>query len=111
MIKTDAFEKVHIESAAELRSWLSKNYSSTASVWIVTWKKHTGSRYVSTNEILDELLCFGWIDGIRRKLDDDRTMQLISQRRVQHWAGSYKERAARLVAEGRMEAPGRDERG
>ena len=51
-------------------------------------------------------MAFGWIDGIRRKLDDDRTMQLISPRKVQHWAKSYKDRAARLIEEGRMQAPG-----
>ncbi|MEN0003996.1 MAG: YdeI/OmpD-associated family protein, partial [Bacteroidota bacterium] len=62
--------------------------------------------YVSTGEILDELLCYGWIDGIRRKLDQDRTMQLLSPRKVQHWAKTYKDRAARLIEEGRMQPPG-----
>jgi uncharacterized protein YdeI (YjbR/CyaY-like superfamily) len=56
--------------------------------------------------VLDEVLCFGWIDGIARKLDDDRTMQLLSPRRVQHWAKSYKDRAARLIQEGRMHPAG-----
>ena len=64
------------------------------------------SRYVSTSEVLDELLCFGWIDGVRRALDADRTMQLITPRRAQHWARSYKVRADRLIAEGRMQPPG-----
>jgi uncharacterized protein YdeI (YjbR/CyaY-like superfamily) len=57
-------------------------------------------------EVLDELLCFGWIDGLRRKLDEDRTMQLISPRRHQVWAKTYKERAARLIEEGRMAPSG-----
>ena len=50
-------------------------------------------------EVLDELICFGWIDGIRRKLDNERTMQLISPRKVEHWARTYKERAAKLIDE------------
>lgn len=56
--------------------------------------------------MLDELIAFGWIDGIRRKLDETRTMQLISPRRQGAWAKSYKDRAARLVAEGRMHPAG-----
>ncbi|MEL6721013.1 MAG: hypothetical protein AAFO82_09695 [Bacteroidota bacterium] len=49
-------------------------------------KKVEPDKYVSREEVLDELICFGWIDGIRRKLDDKRTMQLISPRRVTHWS-------------------------
>ena len=62
--------------------------------------------YVSTTEVLDELLCFGWIDGIRRKLDPDRTMQLIGPRRMQHWAKTYKDQAAGLIKAGKMEPAG-----
>ncbi len=49
---------------------------------------------------------FCWIDGIRRKLDDKRTMQLISPRRIEHWARTYKERAAKLIEVGRMHQSG-----
>jgi uncharacterized protein YdeI (YjbR/CyaY-like superfamily) len=56
--------------------------------------------------VLDELLCFGWIDGIRRKLDDKRTMQLISPRRAEHWAKSYKDRVDKLILTGRMHQSG-----
>ena len=45
---------------------------------------------------MDELLCFGWIDGIRRKWYNEKTMQLISPRRVQHWTKTYKHRFAKL---------------
>lgn len=106
MIKTEHFEQVEVSSATELRAWLEANHRQEASIWLVTYKKHTGQRYVSTAQILDEVLCFGWIDGIRRKLDEDRTMQLLSPRRTQHWAKSYKERAARLIDEGRMHPAG-----
>jgi uncharacterized protein YdeI (YjbR/CyaY-like superfamily) len=53
--------------------------------------------------MLDELLRFGCIDGIMRKVDDQRVMQLIPRRRVQHRARNYKDRAARLTAENRMQ--------
>ena len=106
MIKTEDFEKVEISSPDELRDWLITNHGQATSVWLVTYKKSVAEKYVSRWDVLDELLCFGWIDGIRRKLDDRRTMQLISPRKAEHWAQSYKERVARLTQEGRMQAAG-----
>lgn len=106
MTKTENFEKVEVTSTGQLRDWLEANHAQEASIWLVTYKKHVGEKYVSTEQILDEVLCFGWVDGIRRKLDDDRTMQLIAPRKTQHWAKSYKDRVARLDAEGRMHPAG-----
>ena len=106
MIKTENFDKVEIKSVDELRLWLLDNYKQPDSVWLVTYKKSEGDNYVSRWAVLDELICFGWIDGIRRKLDDKRTMQLISQRKVEHWARTYKERAAKLIDDGRMHESG-----
>ncbi|MCC1495045.1 YdeI family protein [Cognatishimia sp. F0-27] len=105
-IPTERFEKVEVASAQELRAWLSLNHSQTENVWLVTYKKHVGDKYVSVEETLDAIISFGWVDGIRRKLDDDRTMQVIGPRHRQAWAKSYKDRAARLIKEGRMQAPG-----
>lgn len=107
MIETEHFAEVEVRSAAELRGWLEGHHDQAASVWLVTWKKAPGSAYVSVDEVLDELVAFGWIDGLRRKRDDGRTMQLISPRKQQAWAESYKRRAARLEAEGRMHPAGR----
>ena len=108
MIKTDNFEKLEITCASELRNWLVENHTQTEGIWLVTYKKSEKEKYVSRDEVLDELLCFGWIDGIRRKLDHTRTMQLISPRRVQHWAKTYKERAEKLIKENRMHPSGFD---
>jgi len=105
-IDAGKFEKIEIQSAQELRSWLSDNHTQNESVWLVTYKAAIADKYVSRDAVLDELLAFGWTDGVRRKLSADKTMQLISKRRVQHWAGSYKERAHRLIEEGRMTPAG-----
>jgi len=106
MIQTDNFQKVEVASSQEFRNWLEKHHQQQESVWLVTYKKSVPDKYLSTSEVLDELLCFGWIDGIRRKLDETRTMQLISPRKVEHWAKSYKDRAAKLIREGKMQEPG-----
>ena len=96
-----------VASSQELRDWLLAHHQQQESVWLVTYKKHIAGKYLSKQEVLDELLCFGWIDGIARKLDAERTMQLISPRRTQHWAGTYKERYARLLKEKRVHAAGK----
>jgi uncharacterized protein YdeI (YjbR/CyaY-like superfamily) len=106
MIKTENFAQVEVTSSQQLRDWLVANHCQPESIWLVTYKKHIGDRYVSIQEVLDELLCFGWIDGIRRKLDDNRTMQLIAPRQAQHWAKSYKDRVNKLQKEGRMHPAG-----
>lgn len=106
MIKTENFEKVEIESKENLRNWLSENYAQKDSVWLVTFKKNIIDKYVSVGEVLDELLCFGWIDGIRRKLDEEKTMQLISPRRMEYWSGTYKKRVEKLIKENKMQPSG-----
>ena len=106
MIPTERFEQVQVTNLDEVRQWLSANHARDEGVWLVRFKKNVPSKYIDRLDLLDELLCYGWIDGIARKLDDERTMQLIVPRRQQAWAQSYKERAARLEAEGRIEEPG-----
>lgn len=106
MVRTENFEKLEITSSEQLRDWLVVNYKQPKSIWLVTYKKSEGEKYVSRWDVLDELICFGWIDGIRRKVDEKKTMQLISPRKVEHWARSYKERAAKLIDEGRMAQAG-----
>jgi len=108
MVKTENFEQVLITSQEELRNWLQKNHSQKESIWLVTFKKTVLDKYVSVQEVLDQLLCFGWIDGIRRKLDEERTMQLISPRKVEHWAQTYKVRFAKLEKEGLVHQSGLD---
>ncbi|BAU99988.1 YdeI/OmpD-associated family protein [Aurantimicrobium minutum] len=106
MLDSQRFEHVEVASADELHKWLDKHHTQTEAVWLVTFKKVVQDKYLSTSQVLDELVSFGWIDGIRRALDSERTMQLISPRRTQPWAKTYKDRAEKLISEGRMQAPG-----
>ena len=106
MIATERFEQVAVASVDELHRWLEVNHAREESVWLVTWKKAEPARYIPHEAVLDALIVFGWTDGLMRKLDDTRVMQLISPRRQQRWAQSYKDRAARLIAESMMRAPG-----
>lgn len=90
-----------------LRRWFEKNHASADPFWLVTWKKHAGGRYLPYDEIVDELLCFGWIDSRTRRLDEDRTMLYVSPRKPgSSWSGSNKRRIARLAKEGRLTPAG-----
>lgn len=92
-IKTEHFSSVEITTERDLWTWLSNNFSSPDSVWLTTYKKSTPQKYLSREQVLHALIAHGWIDGIRRKLDDERTMQLISPRKTQSWSATYKQRA------------------
>lgn len=108
MIDTDRFSKVEVASLDELRTWLLDNHTQKQSVWMVRYKQHILDKYVARLEALDLLIAFGWTDGVARKLDDDKTMQLISPRKQQVWTKTYRDCASRLEAEGRMEESGRE---
>ena len=107
-IKTENFSSVEITNEQDLWIWLSNNFGSQESVQLITCKKSTPQKYLSREQVLDALIAYGWIDGIRRKLDDQRTMQLVSQRKTQSWSATYKQRAVRLEVEDRMQQSGRD---
>lgn len=96
-----------IESASDLRAWLEENHASDESVWVVKWKKDTGHPYVSYDEIVDQCICFGWVDSLPRKLDDQRTMLRISPRNPKsNWSRINKERVKRLTEAGLMRESG-----
>jgi uncharacterized protein YdeI (YjbR/CyaY-like superfamily) len=98
----------HLEIAKpdHLWDWLAAN-PAAGSHLLVTWKAADRGRYVSRDQVLDALIAHGWIDGRRYTHEDPaRTIQLIAPRGQKVWAESYKSRAARLEAEGRMQPAG-----
>lgn len=102
-------EKVFAETPAELRNWLLKNYKNTESVWLVKWKKDTGKPYFSYDEMVDELIAFGWVDSLPKNLDEQKTMHRISPRNPKsNWSKVNKERVKKLFKEGRMHTSGID---
>jgi uncharacterized protein YdeI (YjbR/CyaY-like superfamily) len=94
---------------AEWREWLEANHRTSSGVWLVTWKRRTGQPTVVYEDAVEEALCFGWIDGVMNRLDDDRLMQWFAPRRPRSaWAKTNKERVARLEAAGLMTDAGRE---
>jgi len=100
--------QVAVESQQDLRTWLTQNAGQGSGAWIVTFKKSVTDRYVALSEVVDEALCFGWIDSLPRAKDADRTMLYISPRKPgSNWSRVNKDKVARLVAAGRMTEQGR----
>lgn len=102
MVKTENFVQIEIHSVEELRTWLQSNCTQKESVWLLIYKKDYGQFYIPKQTIIDELLCFGWLDGIVRKVDEVKYLLLISPRRIEHWSGTYKVRIPLLIKSGKM---------
>ncbi len=100
-------EKVLFESIAALREWLTLNHNTGKSIWLVKWKKESEKPFIEYDEIVDELICFGWVDSLPRKLDDQKTMLRISPRDPKsNWSGLNKKRVTRLLKAGKMHDAG-----
>lgn len=99
--------RVEVTSRAQLRAWLEGHNTSSASVWLVTWKKQDPERHLPYDAIVEEALCFGWVDSLPRKLDAERSMLLLSPRkRGSAWSAANKARIVRLIEDGKMAAAG-----
>lgn len=105
--RLDQLEQVEITSISDLHGWLAANHAGPQSVWLVTAKKQSGEGYVPYGEIVEALLCFGWIDSLPRALDSQRTMLLISPRRPgSNWSKDNRARIEKLERAGRMAPSG-----
>ena len=97
----------HFRTPAVCRAWLEKNHDRVSELWIGFYRKGTGGKGVTYNEALDEALCFGWIDGIKRKVDEIRYTNRFTPRKPDSkWSEVNLRRYAELDAEGRIAPPG-----
>lgn len=98
---------LHPDSREAWREWLTQYHASVDGVWLARWTRATGGVPVSYEAIVEEALCFGWIDGLLNTLPDGRHAHLLTPRRPgSGWARSNKDRVGRLIAQGLMAEPG-----
>jgi uncharacterized protein YdeI (YjbR/CyaY-like superfamily) len=94
-------------TAAEFREWLEENHSRASELWLGFYNKRTGKKSITYREALDEALCFGWIDGVRKSIDEASYKQRFTPRRPKsYWSAVNIRRADELASLGRMSAPG-----
>ena len=96
------------ETPAKFRAWLQKHHKTADEVWVGFYRKTTGKPSITWQQAVDEALCFGWIDGIRKKVNaDSYTNRFTPRRRGSFWSAINTRRAAELIEEGRMRPAGR----
>lgn len=93
----------HFGSRVEWRAWLAENHAAANEMWLLLYKKHTGKPGLSYDQAIEEALCFGWIDGILKRIDDEKhTIRFSPRRKNSIWSQRNKERVRRMIDEGRM---------
>ncbi len=106
---SDSYPRVEVRSRSDWRGWLIDHHQTSSGIWLVTHKKAAGGTHVPYNDVVEEALCFGWVDSLPRKLDETRSQLLLTPRKpTSRWSRANKERIERLVAAGQMMPAGID---
>lgn len=103
-------ETIYCKNRNEWRSWLVQNHKSSDGIWLIYYKEHTKKETVVYNEAVEEALCFGWIDSIIKRIDDQAYMQKYTPRKKNSkWSLVNKKRVNKLIKEGKMTSSGMKE--
>jgi uncharacterized protein YdeI (YjbR/CyaY-like superfamily) len=95
-------ETLYVKDRKAWRTWLEKNHDK-GEIWLIYYKKHTGKPRIPYNDAVEEALCFGWIDSIIKRLDDERFAQRFSPRRLRsQLSEANKERIRKMISVGLM---------
>jgi uncharacterized protein YdeI (YjbR/CyaY-like superfamily) len=90
----------HATSRKEWRKWLQKNSQSEKSVWLIIYHKTSETKSVYYEEAVEEAICFGWIDSIAHKRDEESKYQFFAQRKPKsNWSKLNRERAEKMIAQ------------
>lgn len=101
---------LYFPDRAALREWLREHHASHAAIWLVYDKKHVKGASTNVDDIVEEALCFGWIDSVTRGVDDKRSSLYFSPRKPgSTWSAVNKKRLPRLIEQGLMHPAGRGE--
>jgi uncharacterized protein YdeI (YjbR/CyaY-like superfamily) len=100
-------ENIHFRNRVEFRNWLYKNHDTNPGIWVIFYKKHINIDCIKYNELLEEVLCFGWIDSLIKKIDDDKYARKITPRtNTRKWSELNKKKVLELIKEGKMTQAG-----
>lgn len=102
-----AEEAIFFETPSQLRAWLQDHHATASELWLGYYKKGSGRRSLTWSEVVDEALCFGWIDGKAQRIDEQRYRQRLSpRRRTSNWSAVNVAKVAELRAQDRMTPAG-----
>ena len=104
---SDSYEQVLAENQAQWHTWLEAHHGTSPGIWLITWKKASGQPQFSYDAIVDEALCYGWVDSRPRSIDGQQSARLITPRKpASNWSARNKTRVEQLTAAGRMQPSG-----
>lgn len=100
-------ETFYASERDQWRQWLADNHATAKEIWLIYYSKASAKTSIPYLHAVEEALCFGWIDGIAKKMDAERRAQRFTPRRPKgNWTELNKERARRLIASGKMTEAG-----
>ncbi len=106
-MQTKEIETFCPKNQQERRKWLQENHDKTQSVWLLCYKMKAGKPSISWGNAVDEALCFGWIDSVRKTVDHESFIQFFSKRKaVSTWSKVNKEKIQKLIDDGSMAKSG-----
>jgi uncharacterized protein YdeI (YjbR/CyaY-like superfamily) len=98
---------VTVRTVDRWREWLETHHRSEPEIWLVFYKRDSGVASIARQDALDEALCFGWVDSLIKRLDEERYAIKFTPRRVDsRWSAANRKRYAELVAAGRLKPAG-----
>lgn len=101
------YEVFHAETLSDLRAWLAARHVESPGMWFASWKAATGRSAVAYDDLVEELLCWGWIDSTINTLDSERFLQLCTPRKPRStWTRLNRDRVRRMDQAGRMQPAG-----
>ncbi|WP_286764927.1 MULTISPECIES: YdeI/OmpD-associated family protein [Rhodopirellula] len=107
MPEPDPARIMSFSTPTELGEWLAVNHACESELWVKVFKKQTGIPSATWDEIVVEVLCWGWIDGIKKSIDDQAYLQRVTPRKPRSsWSKRNREHAERLIRDGRMQESG-----
>lgn len=103
----EIFKQLFFSNRIEWRTWLEENHYKDKEIWLIYFKKHTNKPSITYEEAVQESLCFGWIDSILKRIDDEKYMQKFTPRKSKSiWSETNKRRVEKLIEEGIMTEAG-----
>jgi uncharacterized protein YdeI (YjbR/CyaY-like superfamily) len=97
-------KQIHLSTHHRWRTWLAANHDKEKDgIWLVFHKKHTGRPALDYEDAVEEALCFGWIDSLIKRIDDDKFCRKFTPRKdTSNWSNSNRRRVEKIIKEGRM---------
>jgi uncharacterized protein YdeI (YjbR/CyaY-like superfamily) len=98
---------LHVTNREDWRAWLKENHDKEQEAWLIFYKKHTGKPVIPYDDAVEEALCFGWIDSIIKRMDDEKFSRKFTPRKPgSKWSELNKKRVKKMIQRGRMTEAG-----